>query len=73
MSDFEVLSIMKKYEDLVVFIKVEVVGKLFIDLVKGYFFNGVIGDIVFGNLIVDGMKVEMNVDFVLMNGGGVCL
>lgn len=26
---------------------------------------------VFGNLIVDGMKVKMKFDFVLMNGGGI--
>lgn len=30
------------------------------------------GDIFFGNLIVDGMRVVMKMDFVFMNGGGIC-
>jgi 2',3'-cyclic-nucleotide 2'-phosphodiesterase/3'-nucleotidase/5'-nucleotidase len=70
LPDPEVSSIMQKYEDKVAPIKAEVVGETKTTLDKGYP-SAETGDFALGNLIADGMKVEMNADFALMNGGGV--
>ncbi|MCF6411643.1 5'-nucleotidase C-terminal domain-containing protein [Pseudalkalibacillus salsuginis] len=49
----------------------EVVGEAAIDLEGGYASKGLIGDNALGNLIAEGMRVEMGSDFALMNGGGI--
>ncbi|WP_423799727.1 bifunctional 2',3'-cyclic-nucleotide 2'-phosphodiesterase/3'-nucleotidase [Neobacillus sp. SAB-20_R2A] len=70
--DPEVSAIMKKYEDQIAPIKAEVVGNSATTLIKAYpSVSTEFGDNGLGNLIADGMKVAMNSDFALMNGGGV--
>jgi 2',3'-cyclic-nucleotide 2'-phosphodiesterase / 3'-nucleotidase / 5'-nucleotidase len=70
--DSEVVAIMDKYEAKVEPIKAELVGKSLTTLEKGYpTVKTEFGDLALGNLIADGMKVAMDSDFALMNGGGV--
>ncbi|PEL13441.1 bifunctional 2',3'-cyclic-nucleotide 2'-phosphodiesterase/3'-nucleotidase [Bacillus sp. AFS017336] len=69
--DPTISSIMKKYEDLIAPIKAEIVGDSMQNLPKGYPSSDNYGDLALGNLIADGMKVAMNADFAMMNGGGV--
>ncbi|ODG92188.1 2',3'-cyclic-nucleotide 2'-phosphodiesterase [Gottfriedia luciferensis] len=69
--DPTVSAIMKKYEDLIMPIKAEIVGDSMQTLPKGYPSSDTYGDFALGNLIADGMKAAMNADFAMMNGGGV--
>ncbi|MGG0175887.1 bifunctional 2',3'-cyclic-nucleotide 2'-phosphodiesterase/3'-nucleotidase [Gottfriedia acidiceleris] len=69
--DPTVSAIMKKYEDLIMPIKAEIVGDSMQSLPKGYPSSDTYGDFALGNLIADGMKAAMNADFAMMNGGGV--
>ncbi|PEJ49364.1 bifunctional 2',3'-cyclic-nucleotide 2'-phosphodiesterase/3'-nucleotidase [Bacillus sp. AFS002410] len=69
--DPTISSIMKKYEDLIAPIKAEIVGDSMQNLPKGYPSSDNYGDLALGNLIADGMKVAMDADFAMMNGGGV--
>ncbi|SEN70735.1 2',3'-cyclic-nucleotide 2'-phosphodiesterase / 3'-nucleotidase / 5'-nucleotidase [Mesobacillus persicus] len=70
--DLGVAAIMDKYEAKVEPIKAQVVGQSVSTLEKGYpTVTREFGDLALGNLIADGMKVAMDSDFALMNGGGV--
>lgn len=69
--DAEVSNIINKYKDLVEPIKAEVVGHSLTTLFTAKAYTGDYRDLPLGNLIADGMKVNMNADFALMNGGGV--
>lgn len=70
--DPAVVDIMDKYELKVEPIKAQVVGESLSTLEKGYpTVTREFGDLALGNLIADGMKVAMDSDFALMNGGGV--
>ncbi|MCM3790573.1 5'-nucleotidase C-terminal domain-containing protein [Domibacillus indicus] len=69
--DTEVSTIINKYKDLVEPIKAEVVGHSLTTLSTAKAYTGDYRDLPLGNLIADGMKVNMNADFALMNGGGV--
>ncbi|WP_404328691.1 bifunctional 2',3'-cyclic-nucleotide 2'-phosphodiesterase/3'-nucleotidase [Mesobacillus maritimus] len=70
--DGKVAEIMAKYSELAEPIKAEVVGDSLTTLEKGYpTVAREFGDLALGNLIADGMKVAMDSDFALMNGGGV--
>ncbi|GGM38619.1 hypothetical protein GCM10011351_25930 [Paraliobacillus quinghaiensis] len=69
--DAEVQSIIAKYNDLVEEVKGEVVGEAATDIEGGYAGRGEVGDNALGNLIADGMKVSMDADIAMMNGGGI--
>ena len=70
--DPEVSAIMDKYTALVEPIKAEIVGQSAETLIKGYpTIAQTNSDLALGNLIADGMKVAMDADFAMMNGGGV--
>ena len=70
--DPEVIAIMAKYAALVEPIKAEVIGQSAETLIKGYpTITQTNGDLALGNLIADGMRVAMDADIAMMNGGGV--
>nr|WP_236636261.1 bifunctional 2',3'-cyclic-nucleotide 2'-phosphodiesterase/3'-nucleotidase [Pradoshia eiseniae] len=70
--DPEVIAIMDKYTALVEPIKAQVVGQSAETLIKGYpTIAQTNSDLALGNLIADGMRVAMDADFAMMNGGGV--
>ena len=70
--DPEVSAIMDKYTALVEPIKAQVVGQSAETLIKGYpTIAQTNSDLALGNLIADGMRVAMDADFAMMNGGGV--
>ena len=70
--DPEVSAIMDKYTALVEPIKAEIVGQSAETLIKGYpTIAQTNSDLALGNLIADGMRVAMDADFAMMNGGGV--
>lgn len=70
--DPEVSAIVDKYTALVEPIKAEVIGQSAETLIKGYpTIAKTNSDLALGNLIADGMRVAMDADFAMMNGGGV--
>lgn len=69
--DPEVANILETYTNRIAPILNEVIGEAALAMEGGYSIKGPIGDNALGNLIADGMRVAMDSDFALMNGGGI--